>query len=154
MRIFADTKIPNFRVLSLEDVRDSLPLLDFITPNEVEGQYFTGKEKAEAMADVFLDYGVSNVIIKLGSEGCLFKNSIETIRLPAFPIDAVDSTGAGDNFIAGFASEILNGSPLREALLFASACGAICTTAMGAGTALKDKKQVLDFLDKRNGGLM
>ena len=149
MRIFADTKIPNFHALGLEDVRDSLPLIDYITPNENEARYYTGKEQLEDMADVFLQYGVSNVIIKLGSEGCFFRNAEETIRLPAFPIDAVDSTGAGDNFIAGFASEILNGSPLKEALLFATACGAICTTAMGAGTALKDKKQVLDFLDRR-----
>lgn len=146
MRIFADTKIPNFHALGLIDIKDSLPMVDFITPNEDEARYYTGKELAEDMADVFLDYGVSNVIIKLGSEGCFFKNAKEEIRLPAFSIEAVDSTGAGDNFIAGFASEILNGSPLKEALLFATACGAICTTAVGAGTALKDKKQVLEFL--------
>ena len=101
------------------------------------------------MADVFLEKGVKNVVIKLGGKGCYFKNAYTELRLPAFPIKAVDATGAGDNFIAGFASEILRGGEVYDALLFANACGAICTTAAGAGTALKSRRQVLDFLKGR-----
>ncbi len=145
--IFADTKIPNFRALTLSDIADSLPLIDYITPNEDEGKYYTGKETPEEMADVFLSFGVKNVIIKLGSKGCYLKNSEHEIKLPAFAIDAVDSTGAGDNFIAAFASELIRGSNVENALLFASACGAICTTAIGAGTGLKDRQQVEAFLE-------
>jgi len=107
--VFADTKLPNFRFLTLEDVRDSLPLIDTITPNEDEAHHFTGKTDPEAMADVFLAAGVRQVIVKLGGKGCLLKNREETLRLPAFPIRPVDATGAGDNFVAGFASEILRG---------------------------------------------
>jgi sugar/nucleoside kinase (ribokinase family) len=71
-------------------------------------------------------------------------------RIPAFTVDTVDATGAGDNFIAGFASEILRGSDIKKALQFASACGAICTTAVGAGTALTGRSQVEEFLAERN----
>ena len=71
----------------------------------------------------------------------------ETIRLPACRICAADATGAGDNFVAGFASEILRGADREAALRFANACGAICTTAVGAGTALKSREQVLQFLE-------
>ena len=148
--IFADTKLPNFRKLTLDDIKDALPLIDYITPNEDEARYYSGKEKPEEMADVFLSYGVKNVIVKLGANGCLLKNKNETIRVPVCRIDAVDATGAGDNLVAGFATEILQGASPAEALCFANACGAICTTAVGAGTALKDRQQVLDFLKKQN----
>lgn len=147
--VFADTKLPNFRFLSLDDLRDSLPLIDYITPNEDEARYYSGKEVPEEMADVFLSYGVKNVIIKLGGKGCLFKNAQESFLLPAFPIRAVDATGAGDNFAAGFASEILRGASPSDALRFANACGAICTTAVGAGTALQSREQVLRFLKEQ-----
>ena len=147
--IFADTKLPNFRFLTLDDLVPSLPLIDFITPNEDEARYFTGRDTPEAMADEFLARGVKNVIVKLGSRGCLLKNAELCLALPGFPVEAADATGAGDNFIAGFASELLRGSGTEEALLFANACGAICTTAVGAGTALRDRAQVLAFLEDR-----
>ncbi len=147
--VFADTKLPNFRFLGLDDLKDSLPLVDYITPNEDEARYYSGREMPEEMADVFLSYGVRNVIIKLGGRGCLFKNEKESVFLPAFSIRAVDATGAGDNFVACFASEILRGASHADALRFANACGAICTTAVGACTALRSREQVLRFLEEQ-----
>ena len=144
--VLADTKLPNFRFLTLEDLRDSLPLVDYITPNEDEAKYFTGKEDPEAMADVFLSFGVRGVVVKLGAKGCLLKTAKETLRLKALPVRAVDATGAGDNFVAGFAAELLRGAPEAEALAFANACGAVCTTAVGAASALESREQVLSFL--------
>lgn len=145
--IFADTKLPNFRKLTLDDIADSLSMIDYITPNEDEARYFTGEEEPEKMADVFIEKGVRNVIIKLGGRGCLFRNREETIFLPAFKVDVEDATGAGDNFMAGLVTELLRGSDIKKALTFASACGAICTTAVGAGTALRDREQVLKLLN-------
>ena len=144
--VFADTKLPNFNVLALDDLKEALPLIDYLTPNEDEARYYTGKEDPDEMAEVFLGYGVRNVIIKLGSRGCYFRNAEEALSLPPLPVDAVDSTGAGDCFMAGFASEILRGSSHKEALRFANACGAICTTAVGAGAALKSREQVLRWI--------
>jgi sugar/nucleoside kinase (ribokinase family) len=168
MIVFADTKLPNFRQLSLDDISDLLPMIDFITPNLSEAEHYSGRTHVSDMADVFIEKGANNVIIKLGSEGCYFKGrglqkgredlsgaadssigktcQISEYRIPAFRTDTVDATGAGDNFIAGFVSEILRGAGIREALKFASACGAVCTTAVGAGTALRNRSQVEDFL--------
>ena len=144
---FVDTKLPNFRVITPDDLKDSFSLMDYITPNEDEAGFFTRKDDPEAMADVFLKYGVKSVIIKMGSHGCLLKSSEGSARvLPAYDIDAVDATGAGDNFAAGFVSEILCGNTKEEALRFANACGAICTTAVGAAAALKSRRQVLDWM--------
>ena len=162
--VFADTKLPNFKVLGLEDIRKALPLIDFITPNEDEAKYYTGKTEPSEMADVFLSYGVKNVVVKLGSKGCYYKgmcsaeernddgksvdSTAETeIVLPALDIEAVDATGAGDCFVAGLASELIRGADISHALRFANACGAICTTAVGAGTALKDRQQVLKYVN-------
>ncbi len=146
MLVFADTKLPNFTEMSLDDIKESLAMIDYITPNEDEGHFFTGEQEPERMADVFLEKGAKNVIIKLGDKGCYFKNKEMSVCLPAYDIDAVDATGAGDNFLAGFAGEILRGSRLTDALVFANACGAICTTAVGAGTALLSREQVLRFI--------
>lgn len=144
--VFADTKLPNFRFLKLEDLRESLPLIDTVTPNEDEARYYSGKETPEEMADVFLERGVRSVIIKLGAKGCFYKSADVSAFLPACSISAVDATGAGDNFLAGFASEVLRGSKPLDALRFANACGAICTTAVGAGAALQNREQVLQFM--------
>lgn len=144
--VFADTKLPNFRRLSLDDIADSLCMIDYITPNEDEARFYTGKTDPEEMADVFLCYGIGNVIIKLGGKGAFFKNHEGSIYLPAHEIDVIDATGAGDNFIAGFVSEKLKGSSDKDALIFANACGALCTTHIGAGAALTGRSQVLEFL--------
>jgi len=144
--VFADTKLPNFSKLTLPDLHEVLPMIDYITPNEDEARYFTGETDPEKMADVFLNSGVKHVIIKLGREGCFLKNEKESIRLPGYAIDAVDATGAGDNFLAGLISEILQGRTQAEALRFANACGAICTTAVGAGSALRNREQVLHWI--------
>ncbi len=144
--VFADTKLPIFRVLELKDIRDALPLIDYITPNEDEAAFYTGEREPEKMADVLLSHGVRNVVIKLGSRGCYFKNEKTAFSLDAYPIAAKDATGAGDNFLAGFAAELLNGNSVERAMTFANACGAICTTAVGAGTALKSRAQVEEFI--------
>ena len=145
--VFADTKIPNFRRLTLDDIADSLPMIDYITPNEDEARFFTGEDKPEKMAEAFLAKGVKNVIIKLGGRGCFLMNNNEKIHLYAHKIDVVDATGAGDNFMAGFVSEIIRGSDVKDALAFANACGAICATAVGTGTALRDREQVLKLVN-------
>lgn len=145
--IAADTKLPNFQFLSLAELKEVLPLIDYITPNEDEARYYTSKSDPQEMAEVFLSSGVKNVIIKLGAKGCYFQNAERSLRLPPFRIEAVDATGAGDTFLAGFLASLLNGASVQEALLFANACGAICTTKVGAAAALRDRAQVLHFLE-------
>lgn len=147
MIVFCDTKLPNNNILSLDDIKESLPFIDYITPNLDEAKYYTNENDISKMADIFLNYGIKNVIIKLGGEGCYFKSDKEEIQLPAYKIDAKDATGAGDNFLAGFLYKTLNGASNKDALIFANACGAICTSEVGGTTALKDNEQVLKFIE-------
>ena len=146
--MFADTKLPNFRPLSLDEVADCLSLIDTITPNEDEARHYTGKSEPGEMAEVFLERGVKNVIVKLGAKGCFFKNAEAELSLPACPVQAVDATGAGDNFVAGYAAELLRGASRAQALRFANACGGICASAVGASAGLRSREQVLALLEK------
>ena len=146
--VIADTKLPYDWALKAEDLRDSFPMIDYLTPNEDEARYLTGAEGPENMADALLALGAGNVIVKLGGGGVCMKSRGKAVRLPAYAVRAVDSTGAGDNLAAGFVSEILRGKSPEEALSFANACGAVCVTALGAGTALKSREQVLRFMEE------
>ncbi len=146
LSVYADTKLPNFTRLTLDDVKDSLSLMDCIFPNEREAEYYSGKTEPEAMADEFLKRGVKSVVVKLGEAGCLFKSEKETIRLPGHRVNAVDATGAGDNLIAGFIAMKNEGRSDREAVIFANACGALSTTIPGGVNGVRSRKQVEDFL--------
>ncbi|MBP3736257.1 MAG: carbohydrate kinase family protein [Lachnospiraceae bacterium] len=149
--IFADTKLPNFQPLTLEDIAPYLQSVDFITPNETEAYHFTGKQTPEEAAEVLLRCGVKNVVIKLGGKGCYFRSGTREIRIPAYCVNAVDATGAGDNFLAGLITEILRGAKVEDALRFACACGAICTTKTGAGEALTGREQVVELMGSDSG---
>ena len=151
LTVYADTKLPNYNTLSLEDVRESMQHIDYIFPNEDEASFYTGETDPDKQADVFLKYGVRTAIIKLGSKGCLLKNANERIFLPAVKIDPVDAVGAGDNFMAGFITAKHDGKTDREALEFANVCGAICTEYIGATTGIKSKEQVLERLARIKG---
>ncbi len=144
--VYADTKLPTGARLTLDDLKDSLPMMECIFPNETEGAWYTGKKDPEEMADVFLDYGVKNVVIKLGGRGCLLKNPSVKMTLPGIPVDAVDATGAGDSFMAGFIAMRSEGKSLGEALRFANACGAVCSTAVGATAGIRDRGQILEVM--------
>lgn len=144
--VYADTKLPNFVKLTLADLEDSLKMIDCVFPNEREAEYYSNQTEPEAMADEFLKHGAKAVVVKLGADGCLFKDANETIRLAGHRVNAVDATGAGDNLIAGFISMKNEGRSNREAAVFANACGALSTTIPGGVNGVKNRQQVLDFL--------
>lgn len=144
--LFADTKLPNFRKLTLDDVKESLSRVDYIFPNEDEARYYSGETDPDRMADAFLARGVRHVIVKLGGNGCLFKSATERIRLLAHRVNVVDTTGAGDNFLAGFVMAVLEGRSHEQSLRFANACGAVASTAVGACGVLKSRAQAEELL--------
>ena len=147
--IYADTKLPNFVKLTLDDIKDSLPYIDCIMPNEDEAKYYSGEDDPDKMADKFLSYGIKNVIVKLGAKGCLFKNASERYRIPVYKIVPVDATGAGDNLIAGFIAAKHYGYDNLMATKIANACGAICTSTVGGTTGVKSMEQVLKFIEEQ-----
>ena len=143
--ISADTKLPTFREIRPEELRDVWPLVDYIFPNEKEAAYYTGIDpglsaEGEAepvfmrMTEVFREYGVRNVIIKAGADGCYVNGETDAFHLPALPVRVVDSTGAGDNFVAGFLAGVLRGESLRACAERGRARAAEAISRMGANS--------------------
>ena len=132
MTVCADTKLPTFRRTSLNDLRDTLPLIDYIFPNEKEAAYYTGQQDLRSMAEVILGYGVKNVVIKAGEEGCLAANADGFFTVPAVPVKVLDTTGAGDNFVAGFISGLLSGRTFHECCVTATRQAAASIVHEGA----------------------
>ena len=128
-----------------------LSSVDFIVPNEVEAQYLTGikwkgDREIRKMAEKFLDQGVKNVVITLGSKGLFFKNRSEEIWMNAFRVNVIDTTAAGDAFLGALASGLSENKPIREVLRFANGAGALATTKLGAQPSLPLKKDLNRFL--------
>jgi len=128
------------------------PLLDYLTPNETETEILTGiaprdAESAAAAAACLLGRGARNVIIKAGKQGAyLFSSGLPARFCPAFPVQAVDSTAAGDAFNAGFAAALASGKSEAEALRFSCAVGALATTRRGAQEAMPTLAEVESLL--------
>ena len=89
------------------------------------------------------------VVVTLGAEGLLGGDVDGTFSLPAFPVTAVDSVGAGDAFCAALGVRLCEGAALRQAARFASAAGALSVTRAGAQSALPARAEVEAFLADR-----
>ena len=112
-------------------VAGALPHTDLFMTNEAEGQMLTGETAPSAMAGVLRAAGAGTVVIKRGKQGCYVEGPDGGFSVPAFEVPAVDTTGAGDAFAAGFLCGILAGWPLEHTARFASAIGASCVMAIG-----------------------
>jgi ribokinase len=131
--------------------------LTWITPNETEAKELlkaevrNGDEGSYAAADRLLTSGVQNVLLKLGSNGCVIaEGTLAKERIPAFSVDAVDTTAAGDAFNAGFAVGLMRGSTVGSSAVFASAVAAISVTRPGAQPSMPTGDEVARFLDQHS----
>jgi sugar/nucleoside kinase (ribokinase family) len=106
---------------------------DLFFPNEVELAAITGCDSPEAGLRA-LENGRTRVVAKLGRDGTMALDGGRVIHVPAYPVEPIDTTGAGDSFNAGFLHRWLDGAPLVECLRLGAACGALSTLGLG-GTA-------------------
>jgi ribokinase len=109
---------------------------DYFIPNETEAELITGMpvhslEDATKCANFLLRQGMKRVVLTLGERGALLAGPEGTELIPAFKVEAVDTTGAGDAFIGSFAVFLGEGMQEKEALTRANLYAALSTTAMG-----------------------
>ncbi len=134
--------------ISLRDYRCALEKLDYAIPSQEEAVKFTGMRTADAAADVLLNLGVQNVVIKLGARGAFFKNREQRLLVRPLPVAVVDTTGAGDSFAAGLISAVLRGCATQEALKFAAATAAASVGAVGATVGIGSLRHVQSLLSQ------
>lgn len=133
-----------------------IALADFIIPNETELNLLTGLPvndilSAEKAAKALLERGAQNVIVTLGSKGALIVTKECRQHAPPFTVDVVDTTAAGDAFIGGFATKLLDSASLPDAVCYGCACGALATTKFGAQPSLPTEEEVERFMSLREG---
>lgn len=135
--------------IGLDGIRSTLEYTDYFFPSYREAAAISGETDVKKIAKVFLDAGALHVGIKLGSDGCYFKDAQIEFHLPTFDGPVVDTTGAGDNFMAGFITGLVHGWSVEQCCQFGNAVGTLCVGEMGANTAIKHFSQVEKFLNER-----
>ncbi|HKJ38135.1 MAG TPA: ribokinase [Anaerolineales bacterium] len=131
-------------------------LTDFIIPNETELSLLTDQtvndtSSAERAAKSLIKRGPKTVIVTLGSNGALVVTRELTQHILAFKVDVVDTTAAGDSFIGGFATVLLENKSLEDAVRYGCATGALATTKFGAQPSLPTKEEVERLMSLRGG---
>ena len=144
-----DTKHDTYHI-GLEGIRESLNYVDYFLPSYDEASFLSGETDIDRIAGFFLEAGVKNVIIKWGAQGCFFRSVNCKQIIPAVNAETIDTTGAGDNFIAGFLHAVLCGWDIIKCCNYANAVGAISTTKVGATAAVESEVQVNNYIQAHN----
>jgi ribokinase len=127
--------------------------IDIITPNEIEASQLLGfsvcdRETATQAALALVRMGAKTAIVKLGSQGAVCATNNEAFFMPAFPIQPVDTVAAGDAFNGAMAAAITKDLPLKQAVVWGAAAGALCATRSGAQAAMPSLAELTGFLDR------
>lgn len=138
----------NGRLYPLEELKAGLSRLDYFFPNYEEASLLTGQRDLESITGALLDCGVKHVVVKTGRDGCFARSRREQFSVPAVPARALDTTGAGDNFAAGFLCALLEGKSLFDCCRFAAATAALSISQMGASSRVISREQVDALLKK------
>ena len=130
-----------------------LTSVDVLVPNETETTQLTRmpietSEDSRKAARQLLTLGVGNVVLTLGSQGALALDgkTDQYTLVPACQVEVVDTTAAGDAFVAGLAVGLSEGKSLIEAVHFATGVGALAVTKLGAQPSMPTRGEVKQFL--------
>ncbi len=126
----------------------SLPYTDYTLVNEDEARMLTGHAEPELAARSLRDAGATNVIIKLGPNGCWVNGE----HLPGYKVAAVDTTGAGDCFSGGFVAGLQRGLDVVEAARFANAVGALAVQKVGATAGVLGWEETVAWATQKGKG--
>ena len=118
---------------SAEDFEEALRLADVVKPAKAAALQIVAADSSEERAErIFNRYGARLVAITEGAQGSVVTDGKQTIRTPAKPVEARDTTGAGDAFLGGLISGLFHGLTLQDTASLANACGAACCRISGA----------------------
>ncbi|RAX19069.1 sugar kinase [Actinomyces sp. Z5] len=145
MTVCADM-VPSRTGAGIEEIAEALGYVDYFFPNASEAIALTGAHDELEAATILEGYGVGNTVLKVGARGCLVHNAHITEIVPAVGRDAVDTTGAGDNFAAGYIRALLRGMSSIDAAVFANGVAGLSVTRLGATAAVRSLEQAEEFI--------
>ncbi|MBN2860776.1 MAG: carbohydrate kinase family protein [Sphaerochaetaceae bacterium] len=136
----------------MKTIEPCLEYLDYFVPSEDQAREITGEEEPGRMAQVLRDKKVHHVIIKMGSKGVYVKNDTIDQIFPAPEVGAiVDTTGAGDSFVAGFLSGINRKLSLKESLNLGQLVAGKCIGGLGATAGFENIEQTSLYKQESGG---
>lgn len=127
-------------------IQPVLPFTDFFFPNNDEAARITGERDPLKQAEQFVRAGCKAAVVTCGSDGTIFVNAQDRWRIGVHPVEAVDPTGTGDAFVAGFLYAHLHGRPPLKCLEYGAAMGASCVRTLGATTGVFQADELEAFV--------
>lgn len=125
--------------------------LDVFLPSRSELCHLAGQtDPAQAAERVLASMSGGLIVVKNGAEGAesFSRREHERLRVPAIPVEPLDTTGAGDAFDAGFLNAFVQGHPLEKCMQVGAVCGGLTTTARGGAPATPTLQEVNQWLSK------
>ncbi|MEM7825264.1 MAG: carbohydrate kinase family protein [Candidatus Aenigmatarchaeota archaeon] len=116
---------------NLKRLKKSLRLVDFFFPDFEEGKIITGEKKEENIVEEILKFGCKNVALKLGEKGCIVANKEKFFRIGGIKTKAINPTGAGDFFNAGFVFGYLKHKRIEKAGIYGNALASFAISRFG-----------------------
>ncbi|MGA7918679.1 MAG: carbohydrate kinase family protein [Candidatus Acidiferrales bacterium] len=133
---------------SQEELCNALRLADVLKPCKAAAREMSGLGDYEQTAKALLGLGPKIVALTLGTDGCMIASKDQVVHVPAFKVNIVDTTGAGDAFMGGLSYALLQGWDFKRVGLFANACAALCCTKVGA-RAMSKRDEVMALIAKQ-----
>ncbi len=128
----------------METLEPCLQHVDIFIPSIVEAQQLTGLSECREIVEFLRNnYDIDTVAIKMGEKGSYVSTPETELSVPAYPVNVVDGTGAGDAYCAGFLAGTIMGWDLKAIAELASATGAACVTAMGTTAGIQNLEEIL-----------
>ena len=131
----------------MQDFAPLCPLIDCLFVNQDEASMLAGSADPAHVGSFFRSRGTGMVVLKMAAAGCAVFAPGEEFQVPAFPVEAIDSTGAGDSFCGGFLAALRHGYSLREAARFANAVGACSISRLGATEGVLGFEETLAWME-------
>ncbi|MCF0260076.1 MAG: carbohydrate kinase family protein [Erysipelotrichaceae bacterium] len=128
---------------TIQDLKEMLAYIDYFFPNEAEIAMLTGIQDALENARLLVSMGVKCAVVKCGKAGCVAACRQGIYRIPAYPVDCIDSTGAGDNFAAAFLWAVSEGWDVYESACFANSAASVAVEKTGASGGVESLEQVM-----------
>ncbi len=133
-----------------DNIEELMRLTDVLIASRVFYEGLTGVADPNAAAKILSGYGSSVTVVTLGEEGSLTLASGRSFHTPAFPVDVVDTTGAGDVYHGAFIFGLLREWKLEKTAEFASAVAAMSCTGLGGRQGIPTLDEAISFLQDRD----